>query len=193
MSDNGGKIKTYKFQLDQVREQLVRDPENASLKEVERKLQRLIDLASSFVKEQPPLTATPKPLPKVAAKRHEKVIELVAGDACEVKADGKWFEAIIQSVSGDRHSCTVLFTGTAEAQHCTVEEVRKHDPLTAKRRPPVESAVQRPSHVNPDSRVPQPPAKKKGTKAEYIQKKEEEQRQKQESWQSFQMRLKGKR
>ena len=184
-------VKIYQFQLEQVRERLVDDPDNAALRELEGKLQRLIGLASSLDAGTPKPAAPVEPNPK---KRAAQTIEFNAGDACEARVDGKWYEATVQNVGGDKKTCTVLFSGTAEARHCSFDEVRAHDPQTARKRPAPESSV--PKTTTPSghpSDKPQQPARKRGTKAEYVQKKEEEHRQKQESWQSFQTKFKGKR
>jgi phosphoserine aminotransferase len=124
-----GDYKTFEFQLQQVQKQLESDPKNESLQKLEKKLQRLLELSKSLSQES---QAAGDQSAQNAAS-----INLAAGDQCDAKNKGVWQEAVIQSVSQDKRTCTVVFVGSAETCHCKAEEIRKPTvhTLQGKKRP----------------------------------------------------------
>lgn len=185
-------VRALEFQLEQVRSQLKASPENAGLKALESKLAALIEMNKESEREaEQAQAAAPPPV---------KLIELHVGDLCEAKKkngeSGAWWEATIQSVAADKLSCTVLFTGVADAQHCTPHMIRRHTSKTQKF--PL-SNPQKAAKPAPPPTAPKPsvvpatgPVRRKHTKAEHDQKKEAEHSAKQQSWQSFKQKIGGK-
>lgn len=184
-------VRTLEFQLEQVRSQLKASPENAGLKALESKLTALIELNKETEKEAEPLTSLPPPPPP-------KLIDLRVGDLCEAKKvegdGGSWWEATVQSVAADKLSCTVVFTGVADAQHCTSRMIKRHSSTTKKfqladPKPPVKPTTAPNPASKPTEMPATGPVRRKHTKAEHDQKKEAEHAAKQQSWQSFKQKI----
>lgn len=174
----------YRFQLEQLEERIQKNPNNENLQKIRVKLQNLIKLTEEAEAKRSLSTQT------ALQKKSQK--SLLPGDCCEAldPSSFKWYEATIQSVEEARF--TVIFAGTCEAQHCSINEIRPLRPDSAKRKPVENNVQQNKSLLNPKkvkdaNSVPKIGASKrnKPSKAEYIQKKEDEHRAKQESWQKF--------
>jgi hypothetical protein len=185
-------VRALEFQLDQVRSQLRASPENAGLKALESKLTALIELNKETEKEAEPVAPLAPPPPPT------KLIDLRIGDLCEAKKmEGEnwaWWEATIQSIAADKLSCTVVFTGITDAQHCTPQMIRKHTASTkkfhlAEPKQPIKPAPNANPASKPTAIPATGPVRRKHTKAEHDQKKEAEHAAKQQSWQSFKQKI----
>lgn len=164
----------YEFQLQQIKASLALDPENEKLKALASKIQDLINLNTKALEESS--------LPV-------KTIDFFVGETCEVKeeTDGHWQAALIQSISSDKFSCTVIFPD-GRAQHCTKSQVRR--PFV--QRKDSESAKISEKFVvfeKDASKINVKPSKRKHTRQEHEQKKEAEQKEKQVQWQTFSSKI----
>lgn len=189
-------MRAYEYQLQQVEAQLAADPQNAALQRLVSKLRQLMELEHSVDRQQRERTAA---RPNVEARRGaEPSINLSPGEVCEARCDGKWFEATVTSVAPDKQSCTVVFADTAEALHCTSKDVRAHDSKRAKKRSlasPLPHTAPLCTRTPPAPRDAASSRKRKsdgtggGGRAEYVEKKEQEHREKQQSWLQFSQKI----
>jgi hypothetical protein len=170
----------YEFQLQQIKASLALDPENEKLKALASKIQDLINLNTKSLEEAP----------KSEANVPVKVIDFFAGEKCEVKeeADGHWQPALIQSISSDKLSCTVIFPD-GKAQHCTKSQIRRPVVQRKDSSEPAKTSEELVVIEKDTSKSSAKPLKRKHTRQEHEQKKEAEQKEKQVQWQKFSSKI----
>lgn len=192
-------LRALEYQLEQASASLRADPTNERLRALETKLKALIQMSSAGSDSDPDAEeAAARP----AAVEPVKTVEVAAGELCEARLQregGGWWEATVQSVSPDRLSCTVIFTG-GSAQHCAANMVKRHHPQYTKRLSRPEKRPERPQQPACAPPPPPPPAsappgggtgpvRRKHTLKEHQQKKEAEHAAKQDSWRSFSQKM----
>lgn len=165
-------LKAYEFQLEQVERKLKDDPNNSLLLGLQKNILQMITLTNKISEKH-----VPKPV-EVKALKYEPSV----GELCEAKYEAKWYEATVQSISKETGMCTVIFTDSSEASHLSISDIRRIGQNALMNRPIQEKIDKRVSNV-PTSNNPQ--KKKKTTKSDYLQKKDEEQTAKQSDWQQF--------
>lgn len=196
-------LKVYEHQLEQVRERISLKPDDEALRGVERKLLTLISLYKSLRSQETkgpktrlvPSAAEPRGNEKQKAPSRSGVM-LKIGESCQaLDQEGGWAAATIQSVSADRQHATVIFSKSSSARHCSWQEVReppsvttisgeKQQSETASRKRDSQQAL----GVEPPTKATEgQPAKRSrpSSRTEYVRRKEEEHREKQDAWKSF--------
>lgn len=178
----------FRFQLEQVQERLKHKPSDRALMKLEEKLKSLLNLINQLGGAPTP-TDPPKPTNK-SNNTSTLPPSLRQGMLCEARSDGKhWFEATIQSISEDGYKYTVIFTGTAEAFHCSPADVRPLREGASKKRLSIAPAPTQEARKIKDQKAAtilgDSTKKIKHTKEEHIQKKEVEHREKQDAWKKF--------
>jgi survival of motor neuron-related-splicing factor 30 len=183
-------VKLYRFQLEQVQNLLESDPNNQNLLFLKEKIERLLKVLERNSNDDIQRSRESGKIGDHAIGDSIPVFNI--GDMVEAKyhKDNQWWEAKIQSLASDRSMFTVLFTGFPDPQHCSPKEVRLHNPSSTRVRPnKIIHHAKRP--IIPSKEIINP-KRNKATKQEYLEKKETEQREKQESWKSFQQKIKKK-
>lgn len=196
-------LKVYEHQLEQVRERIALRPDDGALREVEGKLLNLIDLykslRSSDTKGPKTRLAPSATEPRGGEKRtfSRSGVTLKIGESCQaLNQEGEWAAATIQSVSADRQHATVIFSKSSSARHCSWQEVREPPSATVsgdRRQGEAASTIcKRKSQqvlgaVEPPTKAIGQPGKRSrpSSKTEYIRRKEEEHREKQDAWKNF--------
>lgn len=194
--------RVLRYELEQIRQRLLSDPENIKLLDLEKKAQRLLDLAikvqsaGNMTSSQPSNKSIENDL--LARKRGKTMAQESraltrqwnVGDPCEClnNEDAKWYEAMVQSLSADRSHATIVFTGTAEARHCLLKEIRPKSPSS--KRKPIKSTALVPGLAGPTTPIGRPPIsnapkKPSASRTERERRKEEEMQVKQAEWQRF--------
>ncbi|RKP16806.1 hypothetical protein ROZALSC1DRAFT_31336 [Rozella allomycis CSF55] len=179
-------LKNYEYQLDQVSKSLELDPDNAELLDLKTSLLQVIELTKQL------LPSAPKENSSSVPRENKKIknADFKVGDIIEARysADGRWYEATIQTMAADRSIFTVLFNGYDDTQNVTSKDIRPLSKQALERR----KAMQEERKKNPVAAAApdadtkkQGTVKKKSTYMSYIKSKEKEHAQKQQSWQKF--------
>lgn len=174
--------KVYEFQLEQVQQRIQAGHNDPAVKQLEAKLLKLIALYD-FVqpgdgdKEEEP----------VIPKEDSNIFKV--GQKCQARCrdDGIWHEATIQSYSYERKEYTVSAKNATLTFHCAISDVRPRAVKTFDRKPKdfgKKRAVQSSRKAKPNT-VASGRQGSKPTKAEHVQKREEEESLKQAGWKSF--------
>lgn len=194
--------RSLEYQLEQVSESLQKDPDNAQLQNLSAKLKSLLEHLSTTTtttatKREP--SRIQEPGQTSGGSSSKLIIKFKVGDACEARRreDQRWLEAIIQSVSPDRTTCTVKFlsAGQADAQHCGANELRpaRRDSSTIITGESTTTANTADTSSTTGKSGATGPVRRKHTLKEHHQKKEAEQAAKQQSWQSFKQKFSNKK
>lgn len=174
----------HQFQLEQVQRLILAGQDDPTLRQLEAKLKRLVELHDVI-----------EPVGGGGSRERRGVMEeggkgdvLEPGRACEARRpeDGMWYEATVQSYSSERKEYTVCARSSPLTFHCPQSDVRPWD--ARRKQASTSRKPSKPSYGRSDRREKAPPDAKrrpKTTKAEYVQRKEEEQSHRQAGWKSF--------
>ncbi|KAH3679195.1 hypothetical protein WICMUC_001207 [Wickerhamomyces mucosus] len=125
-----GVLEEYRIQLKDIEEALKTDPDNDSLKEIQKEIQNLIDL---LVEEEPKKELKQINIPEsISASSH---IEFDIGEIvyAKTKLDRVYSKAKITSISGNYKVITVSFLDSDEVENYPIEEIYKEKPKDIKK------------------------------------------------------------
>lgn len=181
-------LEAYQYQLDQVRQTLVSDPDNSELRNLETELVDLIKLTKEYLQSQEPEPIKPRDKAKEASKPANKVAAstpstLKAGDEVSarwVSGDKGWYPARITSVTGsaERPVYIVSFHGYNTTESLGNADVKTVEPKKKTIGSIIESAECKQKRKEPSTT--DEPVKKKKVSASAAESME-----KQKAWQSF--------